>query len=172
MTELRLIYSAGPAHPGSTLAGLYDAEARRREHARTGKQPPAWGFTVARAQGSSGTHARELGELLLRGAGGVVEGLQIGRVVLPREPDLSPREREQRPVAGVRKAPFPPAMRAAILERAGGCCEACGRDSWWGEDIPLELDHIDPDGPNAVSNGQALCRNCHGVKTRRQRENR
>lgn len=49
-------------------------------------------------------------------------------------------------------------------------CEKCGIDKWKGEDLPLELDHIDSDYyNNELSNLQILCPNCHAVETRKRR---
>lgn len=41
-------------------------------------------------------------------------------------------------------------------------CEQCGRKTWLGQPIPLELHHIDGDKThNVLSNFQLLCPNCH-----------
>lgn len=41
-------------------------------------------------------------------------------------------------------------------------CERCGRDQWNGQQIPLELDHIDGRRENnQLSNLRLLCPNCH-----------
>lgn len=41
-------------------------------------------------------------------------------------------------------------------------CEACGRDSWNGSPIPLELDHVNGRrDDNRLSNLRVLCPNCH-----------
>ena len=51
-----------------------------------------------------------------------------------------------------------------------GCCEQCGLSEWGGEELPLDLDHIDGDHLNNVlENLMILCPNCHAVKTREQR---
>lgn len=50
------------------------------------------------------------------------------------------------------------------------CCEKCGIEKWLGEEVPLELDHIDSNHyNNELSNLQILCPNCHAVETRKRR---
>jgi hypothetical protein len=45
-------------------------------------------------------------------------------------------------------------------------CEKCNRTEWEGQEIPLELDHIDSDHfNNEFKNLQILCPNCHAIKT-------
>jgi hypothetical protein len=42
-------------------------------------------------------------------------------------------------------------------------CEKCGIDSWCGEELSCELDHVDGNPRNhLLSNLRILCRNCHG----------
>lgn len=49
-------------------------------------------------------------------------------------------------------------------------CEICGLSRWNGEDLPLELDHINSDhSDNRLENLQILCPNCHAVETRKRR---
>lgn len=54
------------------------------------------------------------------------------------------------------------AIRAAVMERARGRCEACGVPS-----VVLELDHQHGRGkaPQSVENCRALCPLCHREKT-------
>jgi len=56
--------------------------------------------------------------------------------------------------------------KKALIEKRGHRCEnkKCHRTTWCGEQIPLELDHIDgnPDN-NDVSNLRLLCPNCHAM---------
>lgn len=41
-------------------------------------------------------------------------------------------------------------------------CEMCGNNKWMGEDIPLELHHINGNKfDNRIENIQILCPNCH-----------
>lgn len=43
-------------------------------------------------------------------------------------------------------------------------CEMCGRDSWLGQPIRLELDHINGDPcDNRLENLRILCSNCHSL---------
>lgn len=56
-------------------------------------------------------------------------------------------------------------LRAAVLERDGFKCAACGASG------RLEIDHVKPDRTNPErafdpANCQALCRACHSRKTR------
>lgn len=74
--------------------------------------------------------------------------------------DLAPRERRRVLTTAVRKTGFPAAMRKAIIAR-DRVCQECGVEFPY-----LECDHIDPDGPHSLENGQALCPNCHTIKTR------
>ena len=53
-------------------------------------------------------------------------------------------------------------------------CERCGRITWMGEPIPLELHHKDGDhNNNVLSNFEILCPNCHAfTENYRGRKNR
>lgn len=43
-------------------------------------------------------------------------------------------------------------------------CEHCGAESWMGQDIPLELHHVDGNRFNwDLSNIEILCPNCHAL---------
>lgn len=60
---------------------------------------------------------------------------------------------------------FPRKIRAAIIARANGVCEACTAVLKTGEG---EVDHILPcalGGKAEAANGWLLCRVCHGEKT-------
>lgn len=63
------------------------------------------------------------------------------------------------------------AWRLAIVARAGGMCEQCGRDR-----CRLYADHIrelqDGGDPLDLANGQALCGSCHLKKTNAERRKR
>jgi 5-methylcytosine-specific restriction endonuclease McrA len=92
----------------------------------------------------------------------------------PLSPSV-PRPTRRRLVAVNRQAKevFPERFRRAIKARDGRCV---GDGRYWdGCDgtYPLEycqVDHIDPDGPHSMENGQTLCQNCHGVKCAQERE--
>lgn len=64
-------------------------------------------------------------------------------------------------------AAIPPRVKARVLERACGCCEDCGRA--FSAHNPVEIDHciaLINGGENREGNLRALCRDCHGGKTR------
>lgn len=49
-------------------------------------------------------------------------------------------------------------------------CEMCGLTHWHGDELPLELDHINSNHfDNRIENLQILCPNCHAVETRKRR---
>lgn len=52
--------------------------------------------------------------------------------------------------------------KAILLQERGRRCETCGRKSWMGKQIPIQLDHTDgnPDN-NSRENLKLLCPNCH-----------
>ena len=70
----------------------------------------------------------------------------------------------------MRRAPWrklPPQVRRRVLQRDGYRCQHCGRAG------RLEVDHIacalrTAEAELALDNLQALCRECHGAKTRRE----
>lgn len=51
-----------------------------------------------------------------------------------------------------------------IIDERGHQCENCGLTEWLGQEIPIELDHIDgnPDN-NDSSNLRLICPNCHAL---------
>lgn len=55
-----------------------------------------------------------------------------------------------------------PACRFLLVRDRGKCCEVCKNAAWMGEDIPLEVDHIDGDSDNwNKQNMRLVCPNCH-----------
>ena len=51
-------------------------------------------------------------------------------------------------------------------------CECCGLDSWMGQNIPLEVHHIDGDTNNNTRNNlTVLCCNCHAQTGNWRRKN-
>lgn len=51
-----------------------------------------------------------------------------------------------------------------IALRGKRCCEKCGLTEWMGEEIPLQIHHIDGDHyNNDLNNLQILCPNCHAL---------
>lgn len=51
-------------------------------------------------------------------------------------------------------------------------CESCGNSEWIGEEIPLELHHINGDHyDNTFENLMILCPNCHAIIHRKEKEN-
>lgn len=61
---------------------------------------------------------------------------------------------------------IPPRVKARVLDRAGGCCEDCGRA--FTPQTPPEIDHATAlinGGENREANLRALCGFCHGAKT-------
>ena len=50
-------------------------------------------------------------------------------------------------------------------------CEKCGLSKWLGEDLVLELDHINSNHfDNRLENLQILCPNCHALKIRNRKK--
>ncbi len=93
-----------------------------------------------------------------------------GRLVAPtpQRPYVDiERERGRQITMSLRKTGFSSAQKREIKERDGGCI-GNGRYGECSGTQPLALcqtDHIDPDGLNAIENGQTLCGNCHDWKT-------
>lgn len=53
-------------------------------------------------------------------------------------------------------------LKKWLSKERSWCCEKCGLDSWMGEELSLEIHHLDGDkANNELSNLQILCPNCH-----------
>lgn len=58
----------------------------------------------------------------------------------------------------------PASLKRWLLRQRGHQCEKCGLRTWQGEDIPLEMHHIDGDAKNnRFNNVQLICPNCHAL---------
>lgn len=68
-----------------------------------------------------------------------------------------------------RRKPMPPGWygpggtREQVLKRDGGRCKIALADRCDG--VAVQVDHIDPDGPESMDNYQAVCIPCHRWKT-------
>lgn len=52
--------------------------------------------------------------------------------------------------------------KKVLIQERGHKCECCQNTSWQGNDIPLELEHIDGNNRNNLKNNlKLLCPNCH-----------
>lgn len=63
---------------------------------------------------------------------------------------------------------IPEAMKALVLQRSGGRCQGCGAVGL-GSSVPFDIDHIVPyavTGRHDADNLQAICCNCHAMKSR------
>ena len=66
---------------------------------------------------------------------------------------------------------FSRTVKMATWDRAGGCCEECGRKLFPGD--RKEYDHRIPDAirkDNGAENCQLLCGPCHSAKTKKDRK--
>lgn len=49
-----------------------------------------------------------------------------------------------------------------LIREKGHVCDECGLENWLGEQIPLEIHHIDGERTNnSLNNLRLLCNNCH-----------
>ncbi|MEC9268528.1 MAG: HNH endonuclease signature motif containing protein [Pseudomonadota bacterium] len=63
---------------------------------------------------------------------------------------------------------IPPKVKRRVLDRAGDCCEGCGRKVGPGGEA-YQIDHVLAlinGGTNTEDNLQVLCTGCHGLKTK------
>lgn len=66
-----------------------------------------------------------------------------------------------------------PTRKRLLIRIRGHQCETCGRKTWCGEKIPLELDHIDGNSDNNIAeNLRLLCYNCHALTPTHRGRNR
>ncbi len=55
-------------------------------------------------------------------------------------------------------------LKLHLIRERSHQCENCRREKWEGEDIPLEVDHVDGDRTNnKEENLKLLCCNCHAL---------
>ena len=72
---------------------------------------------------------------------------------------------EKSTVKQTKRRSFSKTIRNLVLKKQNYCCKDCGEKSkvW-------NFDHIDGDSSNnSLSNCQALCPNCHAIKTRKNK---
>ena len=63
-------------------------------------------------------------------------------------------------------------MLDALINLRGRKCEICNLTDWNGQDIPLEVHHIDGDHLNNIlENLQIICPNCHALTPNFKRKN-
>ena len=100
----------------------------------------------------------------------------LPRFYLPLNKDLAdpPAPAVKEPVADTEAKQDIPVLKAVLAFRDGAYCQACGLIPAIHEReiVPdfqggLEFDHIIPEGPTSVENGQLLCRRCNGYKNKR-----
>lgn len=66
-----------------------------------------------------------------------------------------------------------PAIRKFMKEYHGMVCSSCKGETWMGNPIPLELDHIDGNaGNNRLDNLRLLCPNCHALTPTHKAKNK
>ncbi|MCW2921142.1 MAG: endonuclease [Thermoleophilia bacterium] len=55
-------------------------------------------------------------------------------------------------------------MRRYLLQKRGTRCEICGRDEWYGQPMPVIMDHIDGHAENNdLDNLRMICPNCDAL---------
>jgi len=65
------------------------------------------------------------------------------------------------------------ALRSYLLRTRPHRCETCGRKTWQGQPIPLEVDHKDGNGTNNKENNvHLICPNCHAQRPTSKGKNR
>ena len=66
-----------------------------------------------------------------------------------------------------------PAIRQNLLLHYGNKCSICEGETWLGNPMPLELDHIDGNaGNNKFENLRLLCPNCHATTPTHKAKNK
>lgn len=57
-----------------------------------------------------------------------------------------------------------PSMKRFLIERDGYECSECGVSDWRGEELSLDIDHVDGNSVNNMpDNLRFLCPNCHRI---------
>lgn len=64
------------------------------------------------------------------------------------------------------------AMRRFLKKYYNFTCISCGLKEWMGQQIPLEVHHIDGTLVNTIDNLQLLCSNCHALTDNFKNKNR
>ena len=66
-----------------------------------------------------------------------------------------------------------PSLKKILIGLRGYACEGCKQETWQGQPIPLELDHISGNaGDNKQDNLRLLCPNCHALTPTAKGKNR